>query len=166
MPPLPTCFGLDTSSVVVGNVGAHSRLNYTALGDTVNIASRIEVLNRLYGTVALASEKVRDSAGTESLWRYVDMVGVRGKGKAIKIYELIGRRDEVAVETLKFAKYYEEALRLYQTRQFHEAINGLREIQSRWSGDLSLRRLIQNCQYCCEYPPPDNWDGVVWLKEK
>ena len=166
LPPLPTCFGLDTGSVVVGNVGAHSRLNYTVLGDTVNVASRIEALNRLYGTVALASEKVRDNAGTEFLWRYVDMVGVRGKGKAIKIYELLGRRDEVAVETLKFTKYYEEALRLYQTRQFHEAINVLREIQSGWSGDLSLRRLIQNCQYCFQYPPPDNWDGVDWLKDK
>ncbi len=166
LPPLPTCYGLDTGSVVVGNVGAHTRLNYTVLGDSVNIASRIEALNRLYGTDVLASEKVRDEAGAGFHWRYVDMVGLRGKGKSIKIYELLGRRDEVGRETLKFARYYEEALRLFQGQQFYEAIDVLCEIESGRPRDLSIRRLIENCRHYIQHPPPDNWDGVMWFKDK
>ncbi|GJQ58094.1 MAG: adenylate/guanylate cyclase domain-containing protein [Candidatus Scalindua sp.] len=166
LPPLPTCFGLDTGSVVVGNVGAHSRLNYTVLGDTVNIASRIEALNRLYGTVALASEKIRDGAGKGFLWRYVDRVGVKGKSESIKIYELLGRRDEVSEETLKFAQCYEEALRLFHSRQFHGALEVLGGGERDWPIDPSIRRLVESCRYYLQHPPPDNWDGIVWLKEK
>jgi len=86
-PPLPTAFGLHSGSVVVGNIGAPERLAYTVLGDAVNVASRIEGLNRKYDTTILASEAVK-TAYPEGQWRHVDRVAVRGRREPLDIYEL------------------------------------------------------------------------------
>lgn len=166
LPALYTCFGLDTGPVVVGNVGAPSRLNYTVLGDTVNIACRLEGLNRFYGTEILTSERVRTKAGEEFLWRYVDLVAVKGKKVPIKIYEPLGFRQQENNETLLFIKRYEEALYCYQSKNFQGAIETLNALSPSFFSQLSVTRLKSLCLDYLQNPPPEDWDGVTRFQEK
>lgn len=93
LPPLPTRFGLASGEVTVGNIGAHHRLSYTALGDPVNLANRLEALNSQLGTWVLADERVRFMAGDEFIWRDVNAVEIKGKTAAVRVFELLGRQD-------------------------------------------------------------------------
>lgn len=92
-PQLPTSFGLSTGDVLVGNVGASERLNYTVLGDTVNLASRLEGINRQYGTQILVSKSVKEAAGAGFKWKFIDSVKVKGKTLPVDIFELTGKEE-------------------------------------------------------------------------
>lgn len=121
LPALPTRFGLNAGEAVVGNVGSPERLNYTVLGDTVNMASRLEALNGRYGTNVLATERVVEAAGTEFAWRLIDRVAVKGKTEAVAIYEPLGEASSVPAQTMRRAREYESALSAYAQGRFVEA---------------------------------------------
>ena len=165
-PVLPTCFGLSAGEVVVGNIGAPSRLSYTALGDTVNVASRIEGLNRYYGTEVLVTAPVRKAMGETFAWREVDLVAVKGRHKAVEMYELLGRAGEVAAEEIDWAHRYEGALAWYRTRSFARALEVLLKLERERPGDLSVTRLRSLCEEYIENPPSEDWDGVVRMQVK
>jgi adenylate cyclase len=92
LPPLPTRFGLASGEVTVGNIGSHSRLSYTVLGDTVNLASRLEGLNSKLGTWVLADENVCVASGSDFAWKEVDQVKIKGKEKPVRVFKLVGRK--------------------------------------------------------------------------
>lgn len=92
LPVLPTRFGLASGKVTVGNIGAHHRLNYTALGDPVNLANRLEALNAQLGTSVLADENVRRTAGDDFIWRDVGETEIKGKAASIRVFELLGQK--------------------------------------------------------------------------
>ena len=161
LPRFETCFGLGTGPVVVGNVGSHSRLNYTALGDTMNLTSRLEGLNRLYGTVAIAMESIVRKAGSGYLFRKLDIVAVKGRKEPETIYELVGRVQEVPAERRAFVQGYESAFELYLQREFARAKEALENLQEDYPGDLSVARLLQACVHCLETPPGPGWAGVT-----
>jgi adenylate cyclase len=166
LPPLPTRFGLATGPVVVGNVGSVSRLVYTALGDTVNLASRLEGLSRFYGTRVLASSATREATGSAFAWRRVDRVRVKGKSLAVEVYELLGRTGQVPEERLHFARRYEEALDAYRSRLFGEAIFRLEALVAEHADDLSVTRLLELSRGFDAEPPPEDWDGASDFFEK
>jgi adenylate cyclase len=161
LPRFETCFGLGTGPVVVGNVGSRTRLNYTALGDTMNLTSRLEGLNRIYGTEAIAMERLVRNAGTGYLFRKLDIVAVKGRKEPETIYELIGREQEVSGERRAFVQGYESAFELYLQRDFVRAKEALESLQNDYPGDLSVARLLQVCAYCLETPPGPEWQGVT-----
>lgn len=166
LPELPTRFGLATGPVVVGNVGSPERLVYTAVGDTINLASRLEGLNRFYGTWVLASETTRRATGDQFVWRRVDRVRAKGKSEAIEIHELLGRAGEVPDATLEFAARYEQALELYRARDLRAARDSLETLARAHPDDRSVERLLGIVLELGEEPLPDAWDGTSDFFEK
>jgi adenylate cyclase len=165
-PALPTRFGLNCGQALVGNVGSHSRISYTAVGDAMNLAARLEGLNKFYGTRVLAAEPLPALAGDGFLWRRVDRVSPKGKAVSVEIFELLGRRGEVASERLRFAEQYEAALDRYRERRWREALDVLDDLPPAEAADLSVQRLRDACHACLREPPGDDWQPVTSLDRK
>jgi adenylate cyclase len=155
LPALVTRFGLHRAKVMVGHFGAPERLSYTALGDGVNLASRLEGLCKQYGVPVLVSEAIVDDAGEEFAFRLVDKVAVKGKVQAVRVYELLGVRAECATELAR-AAVYERALAAYFHRDFRAALASL----SALNDDPAGRVLAARCRAMLDHPPPPDWDGV------
>ncbi len=166
LPPMPTRFGLATGEVVVGNIGAASRLSYTVLGDRVNLAARLEGANKLYGTSVLVTSWVMAAAGEGFEWRRMGRVAVKGKIEAVDIFTLLGATGEVPEETLRFARDYEAALDLFQSGDFAAAREAARILDKQRPDDISVERLIESCETSLEEPPDSSWDGTVRLTTK
>jgi adenylate cyclase len=166
LPALPTRFGMATGPVVVGNVGSPARLVYTAVGDTINLASRLEGINRFYGTWVLVSEDTRRGAGDAFAWRRVDRVRAKGKHEPIELYELLGRSGEVDEAVLAFSGRYEEALELYRQRRFPDAARALERLAAEFPDDLSVARLLELTRDYQARPPQEDWDGTTVFHEK
>ena len=156
LPALVTRFGLHQARVLVGNFGAPTRLAYTALGDGVNLAARLEPLCKQYGVTGLASEAIVIKAKGEFVFRRIDRVAVKGKTAGVDVYELLGARgDDIA--DLDRARRYEEAFDAYLSRDFERAraILEAQRDQDRPSAVLSDR-----CRELIAHPPPPRWSGV------
>ncbi|MFN8610220.1 MAG: adenylate/guanylate cyclase domain-containing protein [Vulcanimicrobiota bacterium] len=152
---LGTRFGIHRDEVLVGHFGSPDRLNYGVLGDPVNLASRLEGLNKQYGTSILISENVRTRLGPEFAVRKLDRVAVKGKNQGILIYELLLQGGE-------FVTRYEQAFELYSARNFSQAINLLEGAEE----DEPSRRLLARCRDYLQNPPEPDWDGVYRAREK
>jgi adenylate cyclase len=157
-PPLVTRFGLHVTSAMVGNFGAPDRLSYTAIGDGVNLASRLEGLNKEYGTHVIVSEAIVERVKDKFVFRRLDKVAVKGKAQAIEVYELIGE-----ASTGKSAAHsrYEEALTAYFRKEFERAASLLNGGDDKPTQVLKSR--IAELQRA---PPPADWDGVWTLHTK
>ena len=181
LPAWRTRFGLHADQVLVGHFGAPDRLSYTAMGDGVNLAARLEGLNKVYGTTILVSEAIRAAAGDDFLFREIDRVAVKGKSRALTIYELRGERPphrpaasadgewpgggpgpsarepalpvpEPLVET------YEAALHAAFGRAFGQALELLERPECRGDGPSAV--LGARCRAWVATPPPADWNGT------
>ena len=159
--PLFTRFGLHRATVMVGNFGAPERLSYTALGDGVNLASRLEGLCKQYGVAALASEAIVTETGEEFAFRFIDRVAVKGKAEAVRVYELLGLR-AASQDALARAAVYERALDAYFARNFSQALALLGTLRD----DPAGRVLAVRCTALLAHPPPPDWDGVYVATDK
>ncbi|MGB8355115.1 MAG: adenylate/guanylate cyclase domain-containing protein [Chthoniobacteraceae bacterium] len=159
--PFRTRISLHAGDVLVGNVGTHERFAYTVLGDAVNACSRIEALNKVYGTSILASAKVRDKAGDGFEWRHVDRVAVAGRKGTINIHELLGvKGGGVDAGILRARDIYEEALGRYFARDFARARELFVKAGEARSGDRAAEMMMQRCDDLGGSRPEGDWDGV------
>lgn len=124
LPPWTTRYGIHRDRVMVGNFGAPDRLNYTAVGDGVNTASRLEGMNKTYGTSIIVSDVIRNAVADEFIFRRLDVVTARGKSKPMTIFELLGTRESFKMP--EFINIYESALEAYLARNFAKAVSLLR----------------------------------------
>jgi adenylate cyclase len=161
LPAFSTRFGLHRDDVTVGHFGAPDRLSYTALGDGVNLAARLEGLNKVYGTQILVSDAMRRSAGERFAFRLVDLVAVKGKSAGVAVYELLGTAGSSRIDPDRVTAY-ERAFEAYRQRRFEAALALLEPLRE----DGPSRVLAARCLRLLADPPPRDWDGTHVALEK
>jgi class 3 adenylate cyclase len=150
--------GINTGEAVLGNLGSSRVMNYTAMGDTVNVASRLEGVNKLYGTAILASEA---TVGPDTRAREIDLVRVAGRSTPLRLYELL---DDSAAPPESLAAYA-EGLAHYRARRFTDAEEAFR--RARDAGDRGPAVVMADrCATFIQEPPPADWDGTHRLLRK
>jgi PAS domain S-box-containing protein len=154
-PAFETRFGLHCSKALVGHFGARDRMNYTAIGDAINLASRLEGLNKQYGSSIIASDTIVDRAKEDFDFRLLDVVAVKGKSDPITIYELLGTKGALE-ECRQMIFAYETAFSAYAAGDFERVLAVLQENTS----DPPSAVLIERCKAFLQVPPPADWQGI------
>jgi adenylate cyclase len=165
LPDMYTRIGLNSGEMCVGNVGSDQLLDYTAIGDDMNLASRLEGVNKQYGTLILIGPKTFEYARDFIEAREVDQVRVAGKHEPTVIYELLALKGGVPEQKGKLIALYAQALSLYRQRDFQGARALLDQALLLDGEDGPSKTLYQRCTSYLTSPPPAAWDGVTTLEK-
>ncbi|MEY3221135.1 MAG: hypothetical protein RIT27_2492 [Pseudomonadota bacterium] len=166
-PPMITRMGIHSGMTMVGNLGSQDRMNYTVIGDSVNLASRLEGINKYYGTEIIISESTYLQVSSQFLCRPLDIVAVKGKRIGVKVYELIADKSEfIAEETLHFCNHFTEGFGAYLKQDWKTALGIFETLQQQFPNNQSVALFIKRCQTFQQQPLPEDWNGITSMHEK
>jgi adenylate cyclase len=165
--PLLTRIGINTGEMVVGNMGAENKMDYTIMGNAVNLAARLEGVNKQYHTGGiLISEYTREEIGNEFLLRRLDRVRVVGINTPLRLFELLSLMETATDDEKEAVVRWEQAIVLYELKQFEKAAVLFHSLMERNADDKVAELYASRCKKYEANPPPEMWDAVNNLTEK
>jgi adenylate cyclase len=164
--PLLTRIGINTGSMVVGNMGTQKKMDYTIMGSSVNMAARLEGVNKQYGTWVLAGEDTVKDTGESLLYRRLDRVRVVGIEEPVRLCEIVELLDKADGETKEKIALFHEALDIFESRDWEGAKNAFEKVLALAPDDEASRIFIKRCGQFKQAPPSPQWDGVFNLDTK
>jgi adenylate cyclase len=166
LPPVFARIGINTGEMIIGNLGSSQRFDFTVIGDSVNLASRLEGAGKEYGTAILISEETYRHAQAAVEVRELDLLQVKGKQLPVRIYELVAKKGGLAPGQKRAYELFAEALALYRKQEWEEASRRLQQVLELNPEDGPAKTFIRRCQSYKANPPGPGWDGVYRLTTK
>ncbi|MFH1862515.1 MAG: adenylate/guanylate cyclase domain-containing protein, partial [bacterium] len=164
-PPLYVRIGINTGEVIVGNMGSKSVFDYTALGDAVNVSSRLEKINKIYGTQILISQFTKQAVGDHFVTRVLDDLRLSGRSEPIRVYELVAAHLEDLQESKqRFLEFYQQGWTHFRTHNWQQAILCFQQALDIDPDDQPSQLFLGRCRQYEKDPPDDHWDGVYTIQ--
>lgn len=164
--PLVTRIGINSGEMVVGNMGTERKMNYTMMGNAVNLAARLEGVNKRYGSWILASGTSVEAAGDEFLVRKMDRVRVVGIFEPVRLYEVLNFKSEATAPELRIVDLFHEGLAAFEAKNWKQAAEIFRNVLGQDPEDGPAKYYLEWCAKFLKSPPAKDWDGVFNLTEK
>ena len=165
-PELFMRIGVNTGPAVVGNMGSTTRLDYTMMGDSVNLAARLEGVNKQYKTYTMISESTYEQAKDGIEAREVDLIRVVGKREPVRIYELLGKKGKLDATMEQILPFFIEGYELYKKREWNKSAEFFEKVLAINSEDGPSLTYFERCITFQVHPPTDDWDGVFSMGSK
>ena len=157
--------GLNTDHVVSGNIGSPKRMDYTVIGDGVNLASRLESACKQYGAHILISQHTLNALRGTYRTREIDSVVVKGKTEPVRVYEVLDYHTEATFPAMvDVLNHFRNGIELYRSGNWDKALHALREALRYHPADKASQLYVQRCEHLKTNPPPGEWKGV-WVME-
>ncbi|NEP25675.1 adenylate/guanylate cyclase domain-containing protein [Moorena sp. SIO3I6] len=166
-PEIRIGMGISSGEVVSGNIGSQKRMDYTVIGDGVNLSARLESVTKEYGCDIILSEYTYNLCRDRIVVRELDQIRVKGKNQAVRIYELIGKTDVSLSDNRKrFLDLYQAGRNAYIKRDFQQALKYFTDALEIQPNDRPVKLHINRAKNYCDHPPDDSWDGVYTMTTK
>jgi adenylate cyclase len=165
--PIRIGIGINSDEVISGNIGSSKRMEFTAIGDGVNLGSRLEGASKQYGTDIIISENTYLPCADKVWARELDYIKVKGKDQPVKIFELVGLKDQpISDDQKRVIDHYQQARRYYLDRNFPLAMAEFGQVLAIDRNNIAASLHLQRCQHWLQTPPEDEWDGSWTLTAK